>query len=89
MNDLISLTNDLNEPITLSCYVVGLTSLNCEYSNELQYANEIVILKIFRLDTYMIFSSLRLFSQTFSDFSDFPSQTLLLRLSLTIHLRLL
>ena len=52
MNDLISLTNDLNEPTTLSWYVVGLTSLNCEYSNELQYANEITILEIFRLDTY-------------------------------------
>ena len=52
MNDLISLTNDLNELTTLNRYVVGLTSLNCEYSNELQYANEITILEIFRLDTY-------------------------------------
>ena len=77
MNDLISLTNDLNELTTLNRYVVGLISLNCEYSNELQYANEIPILKIFRLDTCQIFFSQTFFLRLF--FSDFSSQTFLLR----------
>ena len=71
INDLIILINDKNELTIIMCWVVKVTRRKWRINFNLQYADEIFVLKISKLEAYLTscfqILIIRLYSQTFSD----------------------